>query len=218
MGKCSNAFFSETTNMIKAKLYMNVHWMVLYKLYVFFLFRYEIQNGGYGRTQFNIGPYGENVSKRFFSETTWTIETNLPRNDHWDVLYKFDVFYADRKSKMAATAIHRLTLDPMGKCSNAFFSETTNMIKAKLYRNVHWMVLYKLYFFCSDMKFKMAATAGLSLTLDPMGKMFQNASSLKPLGQLKPNCPGMIIGMSSTNLMFFMPIGNPRWLPPQYID
>jgi hypothetical protein len=31
------------------------------------------------------------------------------------------------------------------------------------------------------MKFKMAATAGLSLTLDPMRKMFQNASSLKPL-------------------------------------
>ena len=47
------------------------------------------------------------------------------------------------------------------------------------------------------MKFKMAATAGLSLTLDPMGNFFQNASSLKPLGQLKPNCPGMIIGRSS---------------------
>ena len=44
---------------------------------------------------------------------------------------------------MAATAGHRLTLDPMGKCSNAFL-ETTNMIKAKLYMNVHWMVLYKL--------------------------------------------------------------------------
>jgi hypothetical protein len=29
----------------------------------------------------------------------------------------------------------------------------------------------------------MAATAGLSLTLDPMGKIFQNASSLKPLGR-----------------------------------
>jgi hypothetical protein len=51
--------------------------------------------------------------------------------------------------------------------------------------NVHWMVLYKLYVFCSDMKFKMAATAGLSLTFDPMGKMFQNASSLKPLYQIK---------------------------------
>ena len=68
---------------------------------------------------------------------------------------------------MAAIAGHRLTLDPMGKCSNAFFSETTNMIKAKLYVNVHWMVLYKLYVFCSDMKFKMAATTGLNLTLDP---------------------------------------------------
>jgi hypothetical protein len=88
----------------------------------------------------------------------------------------------------------------MGKCSNAFFSETTNMIKAKLYMNIHWMALYKRYVFWSDMKFKMAATAGLSLTLDPMGKMFQNASSLKPLGQLKPNFPGMIIERFSTNL------------------
>ena len=78
-----------------------------------------------------LDPMGENVSKRF-SETTWIIETKLPRNDHWKVLYKVCVFYADRKSKMATTAGHRLTLDPMGKCSNAFFSETTNMIKAKL--------------------------------------------------------------------------------------
>jgi hypothetical protein len=52
----------------------------------------------------NIGPYGENVSKRFFSETTWTIETKLPSNDHWKVLYTVSVFYADRKSKMAFTA------------------------------------------------------------------------------------------------------------------
>jgi hypothetical protein len=67
------------------------------------------------------------------------------------------------------------------------------------------------------MKFKMAATAGLSLTLDPMGKMFQNASSLKPLGQLKPKCPGIIIGRSSTKFLFLMPIGNPRWPPMQDI-
>jgi hypothetical protein len=52
------------------------------------------------------------------------------------------------------------------------------------------------------MSVKMAATAGLSLTLDPMGKMFQNASSLKPLGQLKPNCPGMIIGRFIKNPNF----------------
>ena len=91
------------------------------------------------------------------------------------------------------------------------------MIKAKLYKNVHWIVLYNLKVFCSGMKFKMGATAGLNLTLDPKGKMLQNASSLKPLGQLKPNCPGMIIGRSSTNFMFSMPIGNPRWPPPQDI-
>jgi hypothetical protein len=75
------------------------------------------------------------------------------------VLYKVTVFYADLKSKMATIAGYRLTVDPMGKCSNAFFSETTNMIKAKLYKNVHWKVLYNLKVFCSDMKFKMAATA-----------------------------------------------------------
>ena len=54
------------------------------------------------------------------------------------------VFYADLKSKMAATTGHKLTLDPLGKFSNAFFSEITNMIKAKLYKNVHGIVLYKL--------------------------------------------------------------------------
>jgi hypothetical protein len=77
-------------------------------------------------------PIGSNVnlcpkkdSKCFFSEPTWTIETKLPRNGHWKVLYQMSVFYADWKSKMATTAGHRLTLDPMGKCSNAF-SETTN--------------------------------------------------------------------------------------------
>jgi hypothetical protein len=65
------------------------------------------------------GGHLENVSKRFFSETTRTIEINLPRNDHWKVLYKVSVFYADRKSKMATTAGHRLTLKPMGKCYRA---------------------------------------------------------------------------------------------------
>jgi hypothetical protein len=102
-------------------------------------------------------------------------------------LYQVTVFYADRKSKMAAIAGHRLTLDPLGKCSNAFFSETTNMIKAKLYMNVHWMVLYNLKVFCSEMKFKMVATAGLSLPSNDhswavwfqLSKWFQRRSVLK---------------------------------------
>jgi hypothetical protein len=49
-----------------------------------------------------------------------------------------------------------------------------------------------------------------------MWKMFQNASSLKPLGQLKPNYTAMIIGRSSTKCLFYMSIENPRWPPPQY--
>jgi hypothetical protein len=48
----------------------------------------------------------------------------------------------------------------------------------------------------------MAATAGLSLTLDPMGKMFQYASSLKPLGQLKPNCPHLGFPICMKNIKF----------------
>jgi hypothetical protein len=41
-------------------------------------------------------------------------------------------------------AIHRLTLDPMGKYSNAFFSETTYQTESKLDRNVHWIVVYNV--------------------------------------------------------------------------
>jgi hypothetical protein len=63
-----------------------------------------------------------------------------------------------------------------------FVEDLPMIIPGQFGFNCSKMVLYKLYVFCSGMKFKMAATAGLSLTLDPMGKMFQNASSLKPLG------------------------------------
>jgi hypothetical protein len=63
---------------------------------------------------------------------------------------------SEKKAFEHFPVIHRLTLDPMGKCSNAFFSETTNIIKAKLYMNVHWMDV-----FCSDMKFKMAAVVAI---------------------------------------------------------
>jgi hypothetical protein len=45
------------------------------------------------------------------------VNLKLLRNDHWKVLYKIPVFYGGQKSKMAAPAIHRLTLDPMGKYS-----------------------------------------------------------------------------------------------------
>jgi hypothetical protein len=53
-------------------------------------------------------------------------------------------------------------------CPSGFREEA---IKAKLYMNAHWTALYNLKVCCSDMKFKLTAKAGLSLTLDPMGKM-----------------------------------------------
>ena len=64
------------------------------------------------------------------------IKAKLYKNVHWmpssqKLQIRWPPLYAG----------HRLTLDPMGKCSNAFFSETTNMIKAKLDTlNVHWMI------------------------------------------------------------------------------
>ena len=121
MGKCSNAFYSETTNMIKAKLYMNVHWMVLYKLYVF-CSDMKFKMAATAGLSLTLDPIGKMFSKRFFSETTWTVETKLPRNDHWKVLYKISVFYADRKSKMAATTGHSINTGPYGENTEIYSS------------------------------------------------------------------------------------------------
>jgi hypothetical protein len=70
------------------------------------------------------------------------------------------------------------------------------MIKAKLSMNVHWMVLYNLKVFCSDMKFKMAATAGLSCGGGHLGfsigiknrKLVEDLPMIIP-GQFGFNCP-----------------------------
>jgi hypothetical protein len=110
---------------------------------------------------------------RFLSETTLTIETKLPRNDHWKVLYKIYVVYADRKSKMAATAIGYLGF-PIGIKSIKFAEDLPMIIPGQFGFN------------CSS-SFREEAFC---------------ASYLKPLGQLKPNCPGMIMGRSSTKLYF----------------
>jgi hypothetical protein len=39
------------------------------------------------------------------------------------------------------------------------------------------------------------------------------ASPPKPLGQLEPNLAGMFLGWSSTELLFFVPVGYSTWLP-----
>jgi hypothetical protein len=69
------------------------------------------------------------------------------------------------------------------------------MIKAKLYMNVHWMVFYNLKVFCSGMKFKMAATAGLScgghlgFPIDIKNKNFVQDLPVIIPGQFGFNCP-----------------------------
>ena len=130
-----------------------------------FLFRYEIQNGGYCRTyicSLTLDPMSKMFQNASSLKPLGQLKPNCPGMIIGRSSTKFLFFYADQKSKMATTAGHRLILNPMRKCSNAFFSETSNMIKAKLYMNVHWMFLYNLKVCCSDMKFKMAATAGLT--------------------------------------------------------
>jgi hypothetical protein len=70
--------------------------MVLYKLYVF-CSGMKFKMAATAGLSLTLDLIGKNVSKHFFSETTLTIETKLPRNDHWKVLYKIYVFYVDRQ-------------------------------------------------------------------------------------------------------------------------
>jgi hypothetical protein len=131
------------------------------------------------------------------------------------VLYKLKVFCSDMKFKMAAMAGISLTLDPMGKMfQNAFSLKPLGQFKPNCRRMIIGRSSTKFRVFYAEWKSKMTTTAGNRLTLNPMRKVSQNASSLKPLGKFKPNCPRMIIGRSSTKFRFFMPIRNPRWPPP----
>ena len=84
------------------------------------------------------------------------LETKLPRNDHWKVLYTIYVCYVDRESKMAATAIHILTK----KCSNAFFSET-NYGQTVMF--IGWSSTNCTFFVPKNSKWRLP---GLNLTLD----------------------------------------------------
>jgi hypothetical protein len=83
-------------------------------------------------------------------------------------------------------------------------------IGTKLSRNVPWIVVYKVSVFRSSRIFNMAARANNMLK-------FQRSSSLKLMNWLNPNYKWMIIGMSFTKFLTFMPTGNPRWPPSQDI-
>jgi hypothetical protein len=80
---------------------------------------------------------------------------------------------------MAATAGHRLTLDPMEKCSNAF-SETTNMIKIS-YRNKKLNV-------CRGPLNKHSYTVWLIIFVDSEKKAFEHV----PIGSNVNLCPAVM--------------------------
>ena len=153
---------------------MHVHWMVLYNLKVF-CSDMKFKKAATAGLSLNIGPYGKNVSKCFFSETTWTVETKLPRNDHWKVVYKVSVFYADRKSKMAATTGHNINTGPYGENTEIYSS-----LKLLHWLNLncidHWKVLYKLRVFYVDRNSKMTTTAGHSFYIGPIGSFYNQVN------------------------------------------
>ena len=67
-----------------------------------FLFWYEIQNGGYGRTCLTLDPMG-----KMFQNAS-SLKPNCPGM----IIGRSSVFYADRKSKMAATTGHSINTGP----------------------------------------------------------------------------------------------------------
>ena len=87
MGKYRNIHLSETTELIEPKLYMDVLWMVLYKIAVFL-----------SSLIFNMAARANNVlwfaeiSKFLVSETNKLTEPKLYMNDHWKVLYQVTFF------------------------------------------------------------------------------------------------------------------------------
>ena len=60
MGKCLKNFSSETSKPVQSKHCMNVHWMDLYKSYVFF---WKFKMAAISGHSFNMGPYGKMFKK-----------------------------------------------------------------------------------------------------------------------------------------------------------
>jgi hypothetical protein len=62
------------------------------------------------------GQFGFNYPSGFREEAfTWIIETKLPRNDHWKVLYKILFFMPIGNPRWLPPQVILLTQDHMGK-------------------------------------------------------------------------------------------------------
>jgi hypothetical protein len=132
------------------------------------------------------------------------------------VLYNLKVFCSDMKFKMAVMAISFREEDLWN------FSQSEHIIGPG--SHVVYLTGTKNSNFVEDnprnipAKFGCNWPSGFGEEAWNVKSLQTRSSSLKLMNWLNPNCRGMIIGMFFTKLLFFMPIGNPRWPPPQDLD
>ena len=165
------------------------------------------------------------------------IPTNLGRNVNLLFLQSL-YFCSDCKYKMAASPELGLTLTSPTKLQMSFISSPWPKVHVNYCHHLA-SVVCKLFTFQASPKplgqlepSLAGMFLGWFLFFVPVGYStwlpgpiicsnwlkFQRSSSLKLMNWLNPNCKWMIIGMFFTKFLFFMPIGNPRWPPPQDID
>jgi hypothetical protein len=114
MGKYRNILLSKTTELIEPKLYMDVHWMVLYKITVFrSSLIYKISTW----------PPGQIMCSdwlKFQSSSSLKLMNWLNPNCTWMIIGRsftklLFFFYVNLKSKMAAYAGHSFNTVPYWK-------------------------------------------------------------------------------------------------------
>jgi hypothetical protein len=121
----------------------------------------------------------------------------------------FSVFYADRKSKMAATTGHSINTGSYGENTEIYSS-------LKLLHWLNWTFSHRVQ--CSSMSCG-GGHLGLPIGIKNICRGPSNDHSWAVWYQLskwfqillKPSCTWMFIGWSSTNCTFFVPIWNSKW-------
>ena len=107
----------------------------------------------------------------FSSETTEPIATKLWWNSPWVAPFQNCVRWSRLPTKMAS----KLKIEKGGmKFKKKFSSETTEPISTKLCWDDPWVVTFQIYVRHFRPPTKMAATAKLNLTSDPMGNSHKN--------------------------------------------
>ena len=135
----------------------------------------------------------------FSSETAEWNSTKLDRKQDLNVFYQVCVFRADRKNKMAAMASDWLRHFPLLLWNHwTEFNETWQEARSQ-------RLLPSLCF--SGRSEKQDGRPGLWLA-----ETF-STSLLKPLNRIQRNLTGSKISKSSTNFVFFGPIGKTIWPP-----